>query len=113
MLDRRSFLTALFGAAVAPKDVLAGIATPAPIKKAIEYTFAWVPVAGWVNGKELTPEELKNLPNLGDGDKMGLSFDLNISEVEMVALGDKIGPITDKGHCVFYRASNVEVQAKG
>lgn len=47
MLDRRGFLAAMLGVAVAPKDVLAGIATPAPIKKAIEgWTCVW---------KEVTP----------------------------------------------------------
>lgn len=39
MLDRRGFLTAMLGAAIMPKDVLSGIASPAPVKKAIE---AWI-----------------------------------------------------------------------
>ena len=111
MMDRRSFLAALLGTAAAPKDVLAGIVTPAPVKKAVQYAFAWVPIAGWVNGKALTPEELKKLPNLGEGDKMGLEFNFNISQIE--ALSGRIGPITEQGHCVFYVAGSVEVPAKG
>lgn len=39
MLDRRGFLAAMLGVAVAPKDVLSGLASPAPVKAAIEDVF--------------------------------------------------------------------------
>jgi hypothetical protein len=50
MLDRRGFLTAMFGAAVVPKDVLMGLATPEPIKKAAR---GWVCVWRQVGPTEL------------------------------------------------------------
>lgn len=34
MLNRRGFLAAMLGTLAVPKDVLSGLATPAPIKKA-------------------------------------------------------------------------------
>lgn len=41
MLDRRKFLGLMFGAACVPKDVLAGLVTPAPARAAIPWcTFA-------------------------------------------------------------------------
>lgn len=42
MLDRRGFLTAMLGAAIMPKDVLSGIASPGPVKEAIKgWTCIW------------------------------------------------------------------------
>jgi hypothetical protein len=34
MIDRRGFLGLMLGAAVVPKDVLSGLATPEPVKNA-------------------------------------------------------------------------------
>lgn len=64
MLDRRGFLAAMLGAAVAPKDVLSGIATPAPVTKAVS---EWVSVS-W---KELGPATY-------DGDNYFQIFQLDI-----------------------------------
>lgn len=69
MLDRRGFLAAMLGAATAPRDVLAGISTPAPVAQAVG-TFArdWVcvwshisPIKGdtLLDGKPLPPLEVK------------------------------------------------------
>jgi hypothetical protein len=67
MIDRRKFLGLMFGAAVVPKDVLAGLTTPAPVKDAFtkvykftmpdgsvfvgyaQYTLAGGPPSGKVN----------------------------------------------------------------
>lgn len=40
MLNRRGFLAALLGTAAVPKEVLAGLATPAPVRKAVS-KFVW------------------------------------------------------------------------
>lgn len=34
-MDRRSFLAAMLGTAAAPKEVLSGLAAPAPVTKAV------------------------------------------------------------------------------
>lgn len=68
MLDRRGFLAAMLGVAVAPKDVLSGIASPAPVKAAMaDWCAIWTQAGagqladGWSEAWTVTisvPEEL-------------------------------------------------------
>jgi hypothetical protein len=53
MIDRRGFIGLMLGAAVAPKGVLQGLTTPAPVKEAIEVTFV-----KWVNCNERMIREI-------------------------------------------------------
>ena len=79
MMDRRSFLSALLGTAIVPKDVLAGLASPAPLKEAWKVT--WVPLAAWIGERRLSPVELKKLPKMMDGpvESFFMESELNIS----------------------------------
>lgn len=74
MIDRRGFIGLMLGAAVAPKGVLQGLTTPAPIRQAVE-----IAMAKWT----IVHEDLVDLMrNLKEGELMAFTV-----EVEVKGLG--------------------------
>lgn len=73
MIDRRGFIGLMLGAAVAPKGVIQGLVTPAPVKEAIS-------VSSWVCHQANVEEIIKNMK---EGDLVAFVVEVTLNGMDV------------------------------
>jgi hypothetical protein len=86
MIDRRGFIGLMLGAAVAPKGVIQGLVTPAPVKEAIS-------ISNWIcNEADID----KIIQGMKEGDLVAFTVELVVDGLDEGGFKLRTGPLQIK-----------------